>query len=306
MQPESKGVHQRLLVVVPACNEADRIDLCLTSLFQQGVAMQVFVSDNASTDDTARRAVDHKSRLNLLVRSVDRLPAVAHFVSAGRWGFDESDAPYCAFLAGDDTWQTGFVRAALEVLQREPGIDGVYPSFLWGGSSQRLLRPTSFRWESKAARQVRALVLSDHRELANLVYGVYRREAFGRLLEGWERAGEGFGSDYAAVWSLLGHHRVAAAPDAIGQRHERPDTDLLQRVGMSRATASGPVNLGRTYFRLNLTINRLLAAALDRAAPPRSWRPSSWQLQVLRGPQWVWGARRHLAARSVSKPHNLG
>lgn len=295
------GGDGRLVVVVPALDEGSRIGTCLASLVAQKAPLQVFVSDNDSADDTAAVARSYAGRLQLTLRTVQRLPASPHFVSAGRWALAATDASTYALLAGDDTWEEGFAATALDVLGRHPDVDVVYPTFRWeGGVTERLLRPTSFTSASPTARQLRALVMSDRRELANLVYGVYRREAFIALLDQWERGGDAFGSDFAAAWAVLGRHRARACPHAVGRRHERPGADLLQRVGMSRSAARGPLGLARAYVVLNLRMNRALGQAVQRVESD-GWRPLPWQVQLLRGPQWAWGTWRQVAALAVSR-----
>ena len=284
-----------LVVVVPALDEESRIGSCLDSLRSQSAALQVFVSDNASTDQTAAVARSYGDRLPLTVRTVPRLPASAHFVSAARWALASTQASAYALLAGDDTWESGFARAALDVLQQRPEVDVVYPAFRWeGGAVERLLPPADLTG-GPLSRQLRALTLADRRELANLVYGVYRREAFVTLVDEWERGGDLFGSDFAAAWAVLGRHRAAACSAAVGRRYERGGADLLQRVGVSRASARGPIGLARTYVLVNVRVNRGLALALGRVSSA-GWTPGGWQVQLLRAPQWIWGAWRQVAA----------
>lgn len=284
-----------LVVVVPALNEESRIGACLASLQAQSAPLRVFVSDNASTDGTAAVASSFHDRLQMTLRTVPRLPASAHFVSAARWALEASSAPAYALLAGDDTWEPAFARAALDVLQQRPEVDVVYPAFRWeGGAANRFLPPTDLTRAGALARQLRALTLSDRRELANLVYGVYRREAFATLVDEWERGGDRFGSDFAAAWAVLGRHRAAACPSAVGRRHERPGADLLQRVGLSREAARGPVELARTYVLVNVRVNRALAQALGEVSSS-GWTPGPAQVQLLRAPQWVGGAWRQVA-----------
>ena len=284
-----------LVVVVPALDEAARIGACLDSLAAQDAPLQIFVSDNDSSDDTASIARSYAHRLPVTVRSVARLPASPHFVSAARWALGATDAPVYALLAGDDTWEPGFAREALALLERRPEVDVVYPTFRWeAGEVERVLPPVDFVHRAPLARQARALVMADRRELANLVYGVYRREAFAALVDEWERGGDAFGSDFAAAWSVLGRHRAAACPGAVGRRHERRGADLLQRVGISREAARGPLGLVRAYLVLNVRVNAALARAL-RCVTAAGWSPPPWQVHLLRAPQWVWGAWRQVA-----------
>ena len=222
------------------------------------------------------------------------MKATEHFVSAGRWALDAApEAAFFAFLAGDDTWSPGFAGAAVRTLLCTPEVGGVFPAFVWEGAGvDRWMAPVAFRQRSPAARQRRALLLPDHRELANLAYGVHRRGAFVDLVAAWERGGDQFASDYAAVWSVLGAHQMEACADAVGRRYVRDGADLIERVGLARAEAQGLAAMARLYVRLNLRLNRLLATALQRVVPDGMPRPRSWMVQVTRAPQWLWGAVR--------------
>jgi hypothetical protein len=256
----------------------------------------VYFSDNASDDGTAEAAREFVGELALTVRTTAPMKASEHFVSSVRWALDaEPQAHSFALLAGDDTWSAGFASAALATLESTPAVGAIFPAFIWeGDDEERLLAPAAFRQRAAATRQRRALLLPDHRELANLIYGVFRRDAFVELIAAWERGGEAFASDYAAAWCVVGAYQVEACPAAVGHRHVRRDTDLLRRVGIRRVDARGPLARVRIYVTLNLRVNRLIAAALGRAEPGAG--PPSWRVQVIRAPQWLWGAVRQVRA----------
>jgi glycosyltransferase involved in cell wall biosynthesis len=281
-----------LVVVVVARNEVQRIPVCLGSLSAQSgpARLRVLVSDNASTDGTASAAHGFDDRLDLTVRTTEPLGPSAHFVSAGRWALTmEPAAAHFAFLAGDDTWTAGFVSATLAALAKEPTAGMAFPAFEWEGDAgpSRLLSPLALGHRSSRRRQRRALMAPDAREMANLAYGVFRRDAFADLVDAWESGGDEFAADYAAVWNVLGSRRPVSCPEAVGRRHVRSGADLLERVGLRRDSATNPVSLVSLYIRLNLRINRQIGMALRRASPSA---PPCWQTQLLRAPQWLWGA----------------
>ncbi len=289
----------RLVVVVPARDEEPRLAACLSSLAAQVPPPRVLVSDNASQDATRAVAESFADRLDLTVRTTGPLGPSEHFVSAGRWALtEEPDAAAYAFLAGDDEWLPGFTDHALAALSADPGVGAVFPAFVWTGGDDpdRLLAPCGFPQPEARARQRRALLLPDRRELANLVYGVLRRDAFRDLVTSWERGGDAFAADYAAAWCLVGRHRVVAEPAAVGRRHVRRGADLVERVAIRRGTRTDPVSQGLVYLRLNLRVNRLIGQALA-AADLQGAAPAGWQVQLLRAPQWVAGAWHQLAGR---------
>jgi hypothetical protein len=291
-----------VVVAVSARNEAERIGACLSSLAAQAVHLRVLVSDNASNDDTGRIAASFSDRLEFDLRTTGPLGACEHLVSTGRWALAEQpDAELFALLAGDDEWGPDFARSALATLQSQPAVAAAFPAFEWveHGRVVRELAPFDFLQRSGSSRRRRALLVPDRRELANLMYGVYRRQAFQDLLTAWEQGGDDFGADYAAVWSLLGSHRVAACSGARGRRYVRPGADLIERAWGQRSAGTGVIAQGWFYLRLNLRLNRLIATALARVSPDA---PRVWRVQLLRSPQWIGGIFYQVARRRLASP----
>jgi len=290
-----------LAVVVPARNEENRIGACLASLTRQRARVQVFVSDNASEDLTLRRACEFEDRLRLTTRRTEFLEATEHFASTARWALANSDAPLMALLAGDDSWGETFVQQALRALEHNPAAAVAFPTFIWeGGDRRRVIPPADLMEATPRRRQASALFLPDSRELANLVYGVYRREAFQSLTQGLERGGDRFGSDYAAVWNLLERYRVLAAPSAVAYRYERAGADLIERAGITRTGTEGLMQQALLYVRLNLRVNADLGRALVRVrGGGQVWLPVV--VQGARAPRWVWGALHQARTRSAGK-----
>ena len=280
-------------VVIPALNEAERIRGCLSSLGAQSTDLEVFVSDNFSEDETASVARGADQKFEICVRSLNvRLDGAAHFVSAARWALAESRSEYFAFLAADDEWEPGFGEAIISVLEASR-VDVAFPTFVWrGGASERVLSPPSFTHERAATRQRAALLLPDWRELANLVYGVYRRGAFEYLVDSLERGDNLFATDFAAAWQVLSRHRVVACSGAEGVRRVRAGADLLERVGLHGAEGAGIYQAVSTYVRLTLRVNRGIARAIRQVSVAR--HPSTTKVLILRLPQAVWGISRQL------------
>lgn len=280
-------------VVVFARNEADRIGHCLDSVVAQGVPSDVLFSDNGSTDGTGEIAGRFAERLALRIRSVVDLGPMQHIVSTGRWALDQSDAPLLVFLAGDDSWAPDFLSMALAAIRDRPEVDVAFPTFVWDrADGERRIAPVDLLASDGRLRQGRALALPDSRELANVLYGVYRRDAFARVIDALERCGEDFGGDYAAVISLLGSSRVAAAPAAVGFRFERRGVDLVERIGISRSGDESLIGKVALYARITARVNRSLGRAVSRSTGHRAaWTvPTTF---VVRAPAWVMDAARH-------------
>ena len=254
-----------LTVVVPALNEAEYLPQCLNSLQQQAVDIRVFVSDNASEDETSAVARLVDSDLSLSVRRLDRrCGPTEHFVLAARWALESSDTEYFSFLAADDEWHPDFSTAVLTRFSKA-NVDIVLPSFEWkDGDLCRVIRPSNFLQRRPQHRQLLALMLPDWKELANLLYAVYTRAAFCTLIDALHRGEDEFAADYAAAWYVLGRYRAAGCEDAVGVRRVRANTDLLERVGMRSGDAVTMRARATAYTRLYCRVNGGISRALAR------------------------------------------
>jgi glycosyltransferase involved in cell wall biosynthesis len=279
----------RLAVVIPAHNEAPHVLGCVQSVRSQDLDIRILVSDNASQDATPeliRQLPGQPDRVQ--TRRVPLMAPSAHFTSSGRWALASGREEYLAFLAADDRWEPGFAQAAITALERNPGAGMAYPTFVWRGEGgqDRRLTPPRLGQRSAGARQVSALMLPDRAELANQLYGVFRRNAFELLLAAWERGGEGLGVDYASVLCVLGRCSSVPVPEATAVRILRDGQDLIERAGIARPVNPTPVRLAATYLRLNVRIN----AEIGRARSRVSGRPLAITVastQLLRAPQWL-------------------
>lgn len=288
----------RIAVAIPAHNEAANIRDCVRSLTRQQPPVAIHVSDNASTDATPVELDRFAESDGVSSRRIELLPASEHFVSAGRWLLEASSAPYVAFLAADDRWAPGYAAAAAAALDGNPDIDMVFPRFVWvGDGGDQPIDPPRLDSPGPTRRQVRALLLGNRRELANQVYGVFRREAFADLLDGWERGGERFASDYAAVVHVLRGHRSTPLPQIEHVRTIRAGQEMISRVGVERPTGGNLAAMGMTFVRLNLVVNHRIGRAVSRATgvPGFLMAPA---IQIVRFPQWVAEIPAQLRGRS--------
>jgi hypothetical protein len=275
----------RLAVVVPAHNEADSLPGSIASLTRQSLPIRVLVSDNASTDGTT--SVLTGLRGIITRRTMRLLPPSEHFVSCGQWALTTGSEPYLAILAADDRWTPGFAEIAISALDEHPHFGMIFPTFIWEeGHGQRRLAPPDLSQASRPLRQLRAMAMGNRHELANQVYGVFRRSAFEQLMTNWEAAGGEFGTDFASVISLLRTERSMPVPEAVGIRRVRPGEDLIERVAVRRPESADLTGQGLAYLRLNARMNSEIGRALASVTGRPTWL-TVIGTQVLRTPQWI-------------------
>jgi glycosyltransferase involved in cell wall biosynthesis len=110
-------------VVMPVYNVGAYVEAAIASvLAQEGVALELIVVNDGSTDDTGeriRRVTD--PRLRLFDQANSGRPSVAR-----NRGIREARYPLVAFLDGDDVYLPGRLRRALDVAEARPDIDMVF------------------------------------------------------------------------------------------------------------------------------------------------------------------------------------
>jgi len=107
--------------VVPAFNCARFLGEALDSIYAQTHRpIEVIVVDDGSTDETAEVAARYGQRLTF-VQQANGGPGAARNV-----GFGLARGEFIACLDADDHWHPRRIEAGLEVLRRDPKIDGCF------------------------------------------------------------------------------------------------------------------------------------------------------------------------------------
>lgn len=280
----------RIAVVVPAHNEGPNLEACLNSLASQAVPLRIMVSDNGSTDGTPETLRNLRTRFEFQFRRVEGLGPSEHLVDCGRWLLASGSEPFLALLAGDDRWGPQFLSSATAALDADEGLGMAFPTCAWvGGVTVQTLTPPHLGSRWSLARQAYAVAMPNQRELANQVYGLFRRDAFRELLDAWERVGDAFAADYAAVVRTIARFRSAPAPDAVVLRSLDEHQDLLfySRLGIEqKAQPATLVGVGQRYARHNALTDRGISRAIA-AAYGRSPALTAACVIPLRTPQWL-------------------
>jgi GT2 family glycosyltransferase len=110
-------------VVIPSWNSSGLLPRCLDSLGQQGVALELLVVDNGSTDGSVafleERGVPHVS-----------LPRNAGFAAAVNLGAARVEAGAVLVLNADTALESGCVDRLLDRLEADRSLGGVQPRIL--------------------------------------------------------------------------------------------------------------------------------------------------------------------------------
>ncbi len=102
----------KVSVIIPAYNAAALIKRALESVFAQKEDLEVIVVDDCSTDDTIAVVENlHDRRVKVLRQSENKGPAAAR-----NRGLAVATGKYCAFLDGDDYWESDFLKETTSFL----------------------------------------------------------------------------------------------------------------------------------------------------------------------------------------------
>ncbi len=134
MDEKSKIMAQQLLTIaIPTYNRASFVEACLTQLLPQikpyEIEVEIIVSDNASTDNTAEVVNKFtKNGYNIKYnRHSENLGMDGNFISV----FENASGKYIWQLSDDDLAVNDAVRRVIEVLKSNEDIGVLYLNNLW-------------------------------------------------------------------------------------------------------------------------------------------------------------------------------
>lgn len=120
-----------LSVIIPTYNRSGFVRDCLISLRNSGVSdLEVIVSDDGSTDDTAEVVAATDPAAVYLWQPNTGTPTTAK-----NKGFAVSRGRYVGFLDCDDEWAAGAPARAVELLDRYPDVGLVFGDTLIGNDA---------------------------------------------------------------------------------------------------------------------------------------------------------------------------
>jgi glycosyltransferase involved in cell wall biosynthesis len=126
MKPTTPSAGPQVTVAIPTRNRAEFLKDCLQSVLDQTLTdIEVFVSDNASTDDTeavVKSFDDPRVRYSPLKRDVGRYGNLTRCLSLG-------SAPYVAVLTDDDTMLPENLERKVAILDQIPEVGIVHSAF---------------------------------------------------------------------------------------------------------------------------------------------------------------------------------
>jgi glycosyltransferase involved in cell wall biosynthesis len=228
--PPATAAPPLVSIGVPVRNGERFLEQALDSALRQDYpALEVVISDNASTDGTAaisRRYAERDPRIRYH-RNPENVGAGANFTNVVRL----ASGRYFTWLAHDDLLShdhylsevVGFLERHPDValcgssvhvfseddphLKRDQALDALLPDRPW-----RVARQEFFRWPQTAQHFV--------------IYGVYRREALLRTPEGRRYRGRDVVTDleFLLLSALCRHGRIVAVPQVMRTYRGRSDS----------------------------------------------------------------------------------
>jgi hypothetical protein len=116
----------RVSITIPTYNRAHLLGATIRSVLEQSFGdFELFISDNASTDDTAAVVSEFDDpRITYLPSEENR----GHFWNLSR-GLHLGTAPYVAVLPDDDAWLPGNLEKKVAILDSDPAIGLVHSGY---------------------------------------------------------------------------------------------------------------------------------------------------------------------------------
>lgn len=198
----------RVTVTIPTHNRAELLRQALRSVLEQSLAdVEVFVSDNASTDETPEVVAsfdDPRVRYMRLDRNIGVAGNLSRCLRLGT-------APFLAILQDDDLMLPSNLERKVEVLERHPNVGIAHASFQVIGSDGRVLRE-NVNWCSSEADTIESGELFVRCSIAeasriNMSSAVMRRSVV--EAERFDEA-DGRGAEDYGLWLRIGRRADVA------------------------------------------------------------------------------------------------
>lgn len=124
---------EKISVIIPVYNGADKIQRCLDSVFSQTYQnLEVIVVDDGSTDDLLLALTNCQRRLTIIHQENKGAPA------ARNYGFKVSTGELVIFLDADITMAPRMLEKLVLALRADPEADFSYCRFKFGWKTFRL------------------------------------------------------------------------------------------------------------------------------------------------------------------------
>ncbi len=133
-----------ITVAIPSLNQGRFLEQALTSIFSQGVPVEVMLADGGSTDNTRAIIEKWQEKITWWRSEPDtgQAAAINEAISRGT-------APFVCWLNSDDTYLEGGLRKLLNFLQSHPEVPAVYGRS-WNTNEAGI--PSSPYWTGKFSK----------------------------------------------------------------------------------------------------------------------------------------------------------
>jgi glycosyltransferase involved in cell wall biosynthesis len=282
-----------ITVGVPVYNGADYLARSLECLRTQRFHdIDILISDNASTDDTARIAQEFCARDARFryMRQSENIGPVANFLSV----LEAAKTPLFLWRAADDTSDANYIETLYDLLRTHPDKDMAvarivsrYPD----GSLASEHRVSAWTEHGGAFGRAAQLYCSHH---ANWIYGLFRTEAMVPVLnEVLARYPFVWGWDNVAMFPFLFDRRVMGTNATAFYQH-LPFKGERKRGAARAARNDEKIAAGRAFMAFaHAHVDRVIANPAERVfyhALVAAWGHK-------RAVSWLKIARRGIARR---------
>lgn len=123
----------KISIIIPAYQAEKTISVCLDSILKQSFRdFEIIVVNDGSTDNTLKNLGGYKDKIKVINQPNSGAPA------ARNRGFGESRGDYVIFCDADIILKKDALQKMLKILEDNPDISYVYPSFKFGWKKFKL------------------------------------------------------------------------------------------------------------------------------------------------------------------------
>lgn len=222
-----------LFIGMPVFNGEKFISQALDSLLdQQFTDWTIFISDNASTDNTSKICQSYKERDSriLYVRQKRNLGPTANFTFL----LSQAKSPFFMWAACDDLWEPDYIFTLIKLLETCPNAVMAFSNFdnIDGlGNSTRVYPKIKslFNAGNRFFRANRFLWFPEIQGSANLVYGLMNTSAI-KKIGGLKVYGKGdYGIDVLFVFRLALLGQFAYSDKTLFHKRQLPKSKISKK-----------------------------------------------------------------------------
>jgi glycosyltransferase involved in cell wall biosynthesis len=210
---------------LPVYDRPELLRLALASLTAQSYRnIEVIVSDDCSPGDGTRRVVEEYAARDRRIRYSRRRSNIGAQAN-NFFVFENATGEFFQWASEDDEWDPRFIETGVRALRDNPDRSAWMSTIVNTDEGGRLVREydgfSRFTSTSSKRNDIRAYLLEPEvLGKANLIHGIFRRQALGRTIEAY-RFNRVWGTDMCFMLAFLARFDLLATDEVLMRKRIR-------------------------------------------------------------------------------------